>query len=91
MEDAARGVDPLRIAADLVAEESLSEGMLGVAIARRDAAVNDRGEDAARIRALVRADGLAGWVSHQRPAIGSRSTADEGSAVWRPASFEADG
>jgi hypothetical protein len=58
VEDAERGIDPLGIPMDLVAEEALGERMRGVALAGGDAAVLDRGQDAARVGAIVGADGL---------------------------------
>ena len=69
VEHAERGINPLGIPMDLVAEKALGERMRGVAVAGGDAAVLDRRQNAARVGAVMGADGLVGRRSHQLSAI----------------------
>jgi hypothetical protein len=85
VEHAERRVDPLGIPADLVAEESLGERMLRVAGTGGDAAVLDRGQNAARIRAVMGADSLVDRTRHQFSAISIQLSAQERKRVNAPA------
>src|SRR6185503_11069864 len=83
VKDPVRGADALVVARDLVAEESLGEGVIWIAVDFRDAAVLDGRHDAARVRTIVRTDGLNFFHNLRRPGFRRTVGRRQPRRTWR--------